>query len=135
MPKTRAMCCRTIRSSIGCGRPASTSHAAPWRNIAKPCGYPRPCSAAAKSRRPPAPPIEIAQNQLPFVALTPAQAAPSSYAGPGEQQRRQIMPFRVSGKNLDIGEALRERVSARVVEALSKYFNGGYSGHVTVGKE
>ena len=45
------------------------------------------------------------------------------------------MPFRVSGKNLDIGEALRERVSARVVDALSKYFDGGYSGHVTVEKE
>ena len=45
------------------------------------------------------------------------------------------MPFRVSGKNLDIGGALRERVSARVVEALSKYFDGGYSGHVTVEKE
>ena len=45
------------------------------------------------------------------------------------------MPFRVSGKNLNIGEALRERVSARIVEALSKYFDGGYSGHVTVEKE
>ena len=45
------------------------------------------------------------------------------------------MPFRVSGKNIDIGEALRERISARVAEALSKYFDGGYSGHVTVGKE
>ena len=45
------------------------------------------------------------------------------------------MPFRISGKNLDIGEALRERVSARVIEALSKYFDGGYSGHVTVEKE
>ena len=45
------------------------------------------------------------------------------------------MPFRVSGKNLDIGEALRERVSARIAEALSKYFDGGYSGHVTVEKE
>jgi ribosomal subunit interface protein len=45
------------------------------------------------------------------------------------------MPFRISGKNLDIGEALRERVSARVTEALSKYFDGGYSGHVTVEKE
>jgi ribosomal subunit interface protein len=45
------------------------------------------------------------------------------------------MPFRVSGKNLDIGDALRERVSARIVEALSKYFDGGYSGHVTVEKE
>jgi ribosomal subunit interface protein len=45
------------------------------------------------------------------------------------------MPFRVSGKNIDIGEALRERVNARIVEALGKYFDGGYSGHVTVGKE
>jgi ribosomal subunit interface protein len=45
------------------------------------------------------------------------------------------MPFRVSGKNIDIGEALRERVNARLVEALSKYFDGGYSGHVTVAKD
>jgi ribosomal subunit interface protein len=45
------------------------------------------------------------------------------------------MPFRISGKNLDIGEALRERVNARIVEALGKYFDGGYSGHVTVEKE
>lgn len=45
------------------------------------------------------------------------------------------MPFRISGRNMDIGEALRERVKARVVEALGKYFDGGYSGHVTVGKD
>jgi ribosomal subunit interface protein len=45
------------------------------------------------------------------------------------------MSFRVSGKNIDIGEALRTRVSGRVAEAVSKHFNGGYSGHVTVGKE
>jgi ribosomal subunit interface protein len=45
------------------------------------------------------------------------------------------MPFRVSGKNLDIGEALRDRVNARVAEAMRKYFDGGYSGHVTVGKD
>jgi ribosomal subunit interface protein len=45
------------------------------------------------------------------------------------------MPFRVSGKNIDIGDALRERVNARVAEALSKYFNGGYSGHVTVERD
>ena len=45
------------------------------------------------------------------------------------------MPFRVSGKNLDIGEALRERISARIAESLNKYFDGGYSGHVTVEKE
>jgi ribosomal subunit interface protein len=45
------------------------------------------------------------------------------------------MPFRVSGRNIDIGEALRGRVSARIADALGKYFDGGYSGHVTVGKE
>ena len=45
------------------------------------------------------------------------------------------MPFRISGKNIDIGDALRERVSARIAESLGKYFDGGYSGHVTVGKE
>ena len=45
------------------------------------------------------------------------------------------MPFRVSGKNLEIGEAIRERINARVIEALEKYFDGGFSGHVTVGKE
>jgi ribosomal subunit interface protein len=44
------------------------------------------------------------------------------------------MPFRVSGKNIEVGEALRERISARVLEALGKYFDGGFSGHVTVGK-
>ena len=45
------------------------------------------------------------------------------------------MSFRVSGKNIDIGEALQARVSSRIAEVVDKYFNGGYSGHATVGKE
>jgi ribosomal subunit interface protein len=45
------------------------------------------------------------------------------------------MPFRVSGKNIDVGEALRERISARVAEAMGKYFDGGYSGHATIGRD
>ena len=45
------------------------------------------------------------------------------------------MSFRVSGKNIEVGEALRERINARVLEALEKYFDGGFSGHATVGKE
>jgi putative sigma-54 modulation protein len=45
------------------------------------------------------------------------------------------MPFRISGRNIDIGEALRARINRRVAEATSKYFDGGYSGHVTIGKE
>ena len=45
------------------------------------------------------------------------------------------MSFRVSGKNINVGEVLRERISARVAEALSKFFDGGYSGHATIGKD
>lgn len=45
------------------------------------------------------------------------------------------MPLRVSGKNLDVGEALRQRVSARLAEVMDKYFDGGWSGHVTVARE
>ncbi|QFR34605.1 ribosome hibernation-promoting factor, HPF/YfiA family [Ancylobacter sp. TS-1] len=45
------------------------------------------------------------------------------------------MPLRVSGKNLDVGEALRQRVSDRVAGAMGKYFDGGWSGHVTVARE
>jgi ribosomal subunit interface protein len=45
------------------------------------------------------------------------------------------MSFRVSGKNLDVGEALRERINNRIAEAMGKYFDGGYSGHATVARE
>ena len=43
------------------------------------------------------------------------------------------MTLRVSGKNLDIGDALRGQVEGRLATALSKYVErGGYTGHVTV---
>lgn len=45
------------------------------------------------------------------------------------------MAFRVSGKNMDIGDVLRERVTDRVSQALSKYFDGTASGHVIVRPE
>ena len=45
------------------------------------------------------------------------------------------MSFRVSGKNLDVGDALRERINAQIGEAMSKYFDGGYSGHVTIARD
>jgi ribosomal subunit interface protein len=45
------------------------------------------------------------------------------------------MALRVSGKNLDIGEALRSQVQARVAGALTKYVDGPYSGHVTVTRD
>lgn len=45
------------------------------------------------------------------------------------------MAFRVSGKNLDVGDALRARISDRVNETLAKYFDGSATGHVTVSPE
>ena len=45
------------------------------------------------------------------------------------------MSFRVSGKNLDLGDALRERINDRIAETVGKYFDGGYSGHATLAKD
>lgn len=45
------------------------------------------------------------------------------------------MSLRVTGKNLEIGDALRERVETRLSGALDRYFDGGFSGHVTVERE
>jgi ribosomal subunit interface protein len=45
------------------------------------------------------------------------------------------MSFRVSGRNIDVGESLRARINERIADATAKYFDGGFSGHVTVGKE
>ncbi|MGB7254974.1 MAG: ribosome-associated translation inhibitor RaiA [Xanthobacteraceae bacterium] len=44
------------------------------------------------------------------------------------------MSFRVSGKNLDVGDALRERINDRIAETVGK-FDGGYSGHATLAKD
>lgn len=44
------------------------------------------------------------------------------------------MVLKISGKNVDIGQALRTRIDATVSDAVKKYFNGGYSGHITVTK-
>lgn len=45
------------------------------------------------------------------------------------------MSLRVSGKNIDIGEALRTHITDQIDAAVGKYFDGGYTGHVIVEKE
>lgn len=45
------------------------------------------------------------------------------------------MTLRVSGKNVDIGDALRGRVVSRVQEVVEKYYPGTFKGHVTVERE
>lgn len=44
------------------------------------------------------------------------------------------MSLRISGKQMDIGEALNRRINDRIDEAVGKYFDGGHSGHVIVEK-
>lgn len=45
------------------------------------------------------------------------------------------MTLRISGKNVDIGQALREHIDGRVGDAVGKYFDGGVGGHVTLERE
>ena len=44
------------------------------------------------------------------------------------------MSLRISGKHMDIGDAFRSRIESRIGDAVEKYFDGGFSGHVTVEK-
>jgi ribosomal subunit interface protein len=45
------------------------------------------------------------------------------------------MTLRISGKSINVGEALRGRLSERTEEVLRKYFDGNYSGHITLSKD
>jgi ribosomal subunit interface protein len=45
------------------------------------------------------------------------------------------MGLRVSGKNLDVGEAIRAQAEERVGSALGKYYEGSFNGHVTMAKD
>lgn len=45
------------------------------------------------------------------------------------------MSLRISGKNLDIGESMRQHVEARVAAATDKYFDGAVRGSVTLEPE
>jgi ribosomal subunit interface protein len=45
------------------------------------------------------------------------------------------MTLRVSGKNLDIGEALRHHVLEKVEATVTRYFSGSVGGHVVMTRE
>jgi ribosomal subunit interface protein len=45
------------------------------------------------------------------------------------------MSLRISGKHLDIGDALRGQIEARIGDSVGKYFDGGFNGHVTIERE
>jgi ribosomal subunit interface protein len=45
------------------------------------------------------------------------------------------MTIRVSGKNIAVGEAIQERVRDRTQEIIGKFFDGNYTGHVTLTRD
>jgi ribosomal subunit interface protein len=45
------------------------------------------------------------------------------------------MTLRVSGKNMDVGDALRTRAEGHFDDVIKKYFDGGYTGHLTLEPE
>jgi len=45
------------------------------------------------------------------------------------------MGLRISGKNVDTGESFRTYAETHIGDALAKYFDGGYNGHVIVERE
>jgi ribosomal subunit interface protein len=45
------------------------------------------------------------------------------------------MTLRVSGKNMDVGEALRSKATDHFDTVVKKYFDGNYSGHLTLEPE
>ena len=45
------------------------------------------------------------------------------------------MSLRISGKHMNVGDSLTSRIEDRLEDAITKYFPGGYSGHVTLEKQ
>lgn len=45
------------------------------------------------------------------------------------------MSLRVSGKNMDVGDALRAKAQDHFEAVVKKYFDGNYSGHLTLEPE
>ena len=45
------------------------------------------------------------------------------------------MSLRISGKHMDVGDALKGRIEERIEDAVDKYFGHGFSGHVTMEKQ
>jgi len=44
------------------------------------------------------------------------------------------MSLRISGKQMNVGDALNGRIESRIGDVVGKYFEGGYSGSVTLEK-
>ena len=49
-----------------------------------------------------------------------------------DNKEEEAMTLRVSGKNMDVGDALRGKAEDHFANVVGKYFDGGYDGHLTL---
>jgi ribosomal subunit interface protein len=49
-----------------------------------------------------------------------------------DNKEEEAMTLRVSGKNMDVGDALRGKAEDHFAAVVGKYFDGGYDGHLTL---
>jgi ribosomal subunit interface protein len=49
-----------------------------------------------------------------------------------DRKEEEAMALRVSGKNMDVGDALRGKAEDHFATVVGKYFDGGYDGHLTL---
>ncbi len=49
-----------------------------------------------------------------------------------DKKEEEAMTLRVSGKNMDVGDALRGKAEDHFDAVVGKYFDGGYDGHLTL---
>ena len=49
-----------------------------------------------------------------------------------DEKEEEAMTLRVSGKNMDVGDALRGKAEDHFATVVGKYFDGGYDGHLTL---
>jgi ribosomal subunit interface protein len=52
-----------------------------------------------------------------------------------EEGMRDKMQIKVTGKNIDVGDALRARIDEKLRQFRDKYFEGAVHGHVTIEKQ
>ena len=56
--------------------------------------------------------------------------------GPIQMGKAQsLMSLQISGKNVDVGDAFRSHAETRIGDAVQKYFDGGFTGRVTLERE
>ncbi len=49
-----------------------------------------------------------------------------------DNKEEEAMTLRVSGKNMDVGDALRGKAEDHLADVVGKYFDGGYDAHLTL---